>query len=137
MLLVDDLNDIYFGTFEMPLRGGLYYEKIGNRFMLTNLEFRFPLIRYFVLGWPLPLGLQNVRGALFVDTGGAWDGDKFKPFNSNSIGTIQLQDLFMGYGFGARLFLGFFILRFNVAWSTDLVSSSGKPTYYFSIGPEF
>lgn len=136
-LLVDDLGDIYFGTFEMPLRGGLYYEKIGNRFFLTNLEFRFPLIRYFILGWPLPLGLQNIRGALFVDAGSAWYDDDFKPFRSRSNGFLRLEDLFMGYGFGARLSLGFFILRFDVAWSTDLLRSSVKPTYYFSLGPEF
>ena len=40
-LLVDDIDDVYFSTFEMPLRGGLYYQLVGNRFILSNLEFRF------------------------------------------------------------------------------------------------
>ncbi|MDZ7261154.1 MAG: BamA/TamA family outer membrane protein, partial [candidate division KSB1 bacterium] len=81
-LLVDDPSDIYFSTFETPLRGADYYEQVGDRFMLANLEFRFPLIKYFLMGWPLPIGLQNIRGALFTDIGGAWDkkmGEKFQP----------------------------------------------------------
>ncbi len=134
---VNDVDDIYFSSFEMPLRGALYYELMGNRFALTNLEFRFPFIRYFILGWPLPLGLTDIRGALFVDTGSAWDDDRFRPFRTTSGGWPQLDDLFLGYGFGARLNLGFFLLRFDVAWTTDLVKNSPKPVYYFSLGPEF
>jgi len=136
-LLIDNVDEIYFGTFEMPLRGGLYYELIGNRFGLANFEFRFPMIRYFIMGWPLPLGLQNIRGALFVDTGSAWYDDDFKASSATSGGWPQLKNLFMGYGFGARIYLGFFILRFDVAWTTDLTRSSAKPLYYFSLGPEF
>ena len=136
-LLVDNVDDIYFSTFEMPLRGALYYELIGNRFVLSNLEFRFPLIRYFILGWPLPLGLQNIRGVLFVDTGSAWDNNDLSISVSSRGGWPQLEDVFMGYGVGARLFLGYFVLRFDVAWTTDLVTSSHKPIYYFSLGPEF
>ncbi|MBN1155235.1 PD40 domain-containing protein [candidate division KSB1 bacterium] len=133
---VNNIDDIYFSSFEMPLRGGDYYELIGNRFLLANLEFRFPLIRYLILGWPLPLGLSNIRGALFMDTGSAWDNDDFDPFTF-SPGKVQLNDLFMGYGIGARLNLGFFLLRFDVAWTTDFIDHSPKPKYYFSLGPEF
>lgn len=133
---VNDIDDIYFSSFEMPLRGGDYYELIGNRFILSNFEFRFPLIHYLIMGWPLPLGLSNIRGALFVDTGTAWDNAKFEPFIFKP-GSIQLDDLFMGYGIGARLNLGFFLLRLDVAWTTDFVYNSPKPKYYFSLGPEF
>jgi len=136
-LLVEDIDDIYFSTFEMPLRGGLYYELTGNRFLLTNLEFRFPLIHYFIMGWPLPVALQNVRGALFVDTGSAWNGNSFRAFETTNGGWPKLHDLFMGYGVGARLNLGFFILQLDVAWSTDLTQTSDKPIYYISLGPEF
>jgi len=133
---VNNIDDIYFSSFEMPLRGGDYYELIGNRFVLANLEFRFPLIRYFIMGWPLPLGFSNIRGALFIDSGSAWDNSDFKPFKF-SPGSIQLDDLFMGYGIGARMNLGFFLLRFDVAWTSDWIESSKKPKYYFSFGPEF
>ncbi len=136
-LLVDNLEDIYFSSFEMPLRGGSYYELMGNRFLLTNIEFRFPFIRYFIMGWPLPIGLQNIRGALFTDIGTAWNNGDLNLIKTNEYGFTQLDDLFMGYGFGARLNLGFFILRFDMAWKTNLVNNSKDPFYYFSLGPEF
>ncbi|MBK6767087.1 MAG: PD40 domain-containing protein [bacterium] len=53
----DEINDFYFSSFITPFRGGDYFEKrgTGNRFFLTNQEFRFPVIRYLQMGWPLPL----------------------------------------------------------------------------------
>ncbi len=135
---IDRPEDIYFSSFETPLRGTNYYEQIGSRFVLVNLEFRFPMIRYLLMGWPLSIGLANVRGALFTDIGGAWSIDRqFRPFRRGNGAVPALQDLLMGYGFGARANLGFLLLRFDTAWSTDLYASSSKPKYYFSIGAEF
>ena len=136
-LRVDNMEDIYFSSFELPLRGASYYELDGNRFSLVNLEFRFPFIRYFIMGFPIPLGLQNIRGAFFTDIGSAWYYHDFKGANSRGSALPQLNDIFMGYGFGARLNLGMFVLRFDAAWSTDLVTTSPKPKYYISLGPEF
>ncbi|MBN2008618.1 PD40 domain-containing protein [candidate division KSB1 bacterium] len=138
---VDNLEDIYFSSFELPLRGASYYELMGNRFALTNIEFRFPFIRYFIMGFPLPIGLQNIRGAIFTDIGNAWDwswkkSDAFLNRENNIFPRLG-EKMFMGYGFGARMNMGFFVLRFDVAWDTDLVSSSKDPKYYFSLGPEF
>jgi outer membrane protein assembly factor BamA len=139
---IDNPQDIYFSSFETPLRGTSYYEQSGNRFALMNLEFRFPLIRYLILGWPLPLGLQNVRGALFTDLGAAWEGklgefERFRAFKGSTGFPPELDDLLMGYGFGSRANLGFLLLRFDVAWTTDLQHSSSRPRYYFSLGTEF
>jgi hypothetical protein len=138
---IDQPEDIYFSSFETPLRGTSYYEQAGNRFALMNLEFRFPMIRYLILGWPLPIGLQNVRGALFTDVGAAWEGklgeyERFHAFKSSDGFLPGLDDLLMGYGFGSRANLGFLLLRFDVAWKTDL-QSTAKPQYYFSLGTEF
>jgi hypothetical protein len=134
-------EDIYFSSFETPLRGAYYYEQAGNRFVLMNLEWRFPLIRYLILGWPLPLGFQNIRGALFTDLGAAWQGqwgryENFKPFKKSGNAIPAFDQAAMGYGFGARGNLGFLLLRWDVAWSTNLHQSSSKPVYYFSVGAE-
>ncbi len=138
---INNPESIYFSTFETPLRGANYYERVGDRFALMNVEFRFPLIRYLILGWPLPLGVVNVRGALFSDIGTAWYRGEEKSldlFRSRDLRLPQLgEDLLMGYGIGARAFVGFFLLRFDAAWKTDLVTTSAKPQYYFSIGAEF
>jgi Tol biopolymer transport system component len=136
-------EDIWFSSFETPFRGGIYYEDIGNRFVLTNLEFRFPLLRYLLLGWPLPIGLQNVRGALFTDIGGAWDGkligsnrfEDFQPFSTE--GGFHLKDLALGYGFGIRTNLGFVVLRLDWAWRSNLSRTFPGSRFFLSIGPEF
>jgi len=134
---IDRPEDIYFSSFETPLRGTDYYELAGSRFGLMNVEFRFPMVRYLILGWPLPLGLANIRGAIFSDVGSAWsETKKFKPFRSSPGGGAMLDDLVMGYGVGARANLGFLLLRFDVAWKTDWANTQ-RPKYYLSLGTEF
>jgi outer membrane protein assembly factor BamA len=131
-------NNFFFSTFETPLRGTLYYEMIGTRFMLTNLEFRFPLIQYLVLGWPLPVGFQNIRGVLFMDVGSAWENDKaWKPFSSAESGLPVFRDLKGGIGMGVRMNLGYFILRYDYARATDLQRVVGDAVHYFSFGADF
>jgi len=138
---VNMMDDIYFSTFETPLRGADYYQKVGTRFVLTNLEFRFPLIRYFLMGWPLPIGFQNIRGAIFADIGSAWDEQsKFKPFTKIPNGLFKLEDLFMGYGIGMRTYLGIFIFMVDIAWTTDFTNENSKKSkakYYISLGIDF
>jgi len=136
-LRVRNLSDLYFSTFELPMRGGYYYERVGDRFFINNLEFRFPLIRYFLMGWPLPIGFQNVRGALFADIGSAWYGDDFQGISGSDGWQPALNDIFLGYGIGARMNLGFLLLQFDIAWSTDIANYTTGPFYYFSLGPEF
>lgn len=131
-----DIEDIYFSTFVTPFRGGDYYSSSGTRFGLMNLEFRYPLIKYLVLGWPLPIHMRNIRGALFLDTAGAWYNDNFKGTERTPDGDVALKDLMMGYGFGARVNLGIFLLRWDVAWRTYW-NRTDKPRYYFSLGAEY
>ena len=111
---------------------------IGTRFFLANIEFRFPLVRYLILGWPLPFGFQNVRGALFMDIGSAWSDDsQWRPFAaSESVGLFRLDDMRAGFGIGARMNLGFFLLKYDVAWPTNF-EHTGKAVHYFTMGAEF
>lgn len=128
----------YFSTFETPMRGYPFYEMIGTRFMLANLEFRFPLIRYLVFGWPLPIGFQNIRGALFLDMGSAWYNDRaWKPFDSAGNGFFKTLDMRAGWGFGLRFNLGFLLLKWDVAWPTDFTYAGGKAIHYFTLTSEF
>ncbi len=134
---VDNIEEIYFATFEMPLRGADYYQLEGTRFLMTNLEFRFPLIKRLSMGFPLPLEFWNIGGAIFSDMGLAWNkGDQVKPFVRGPNDIIQTRDVFMSYGFGARIFLGFFLLRVDFAWPTDLYQS-GDMHVIWSLGADF
>ncbi len=139
---VDRIDDVFFSEFVTPLRGAIYYDRVGDRFFLMNMEFRFPLIEYLKIGFP-PISLFNVRGALFYDVGSAWysqgrwwDFSDFRGFTRNSQGQLQFDDILSGYGVGARIiFLGF-LLRFDVAWNFNGYRSEG-PLYYWSFGVDF
>ena len=127
----------YFSSFETPLRGFPYYEMIGTQFFLSNIEIRVPLIRYLILGFPLPLNFQNIRGVVFLDIGSAWnDADATYPFGGRVLGLPRQEDIRAGYGFGARVNLGFLLLKYDLAWGTDF-STQYKPVHYFTLGAEF
>ncbi len=133
-----DIESFYFARFPAPLRGTNYYELVGTRYMLLNTEFRYPFIQHISLGWPLPIAMHNIGGALFMDVGGAWTEDStFRPVESGLNGLPRLKGLKAGYGFGLRANLGIAILKLDAAWRTNLAVSDHKPRYYFSLGSEF
>ena len=131
-----DIEDIYISQFVQPVRGGDLYEKIGERYFLTNVEFRFPFIQYLIFGWPIPYPFINVRGALFSDFGAAWY-DKFQ-LTEEYQGSTRLKDAVWGFGLGIRFpfpFIGW-PTKWDVAWKCDL-KTVYKPRYYLSLGYEF
>ncbi|MCB2210714.1 hypothetical protein KQI52_01225 [bacterium] len=132
----DDIEDIYFSGFATPLRGADYYEDYGNRYVLLNNEFRFPLIRQVLFGWPLPFYFSNIRGAIFLDAGAVWSDDFFRFIDDPPDGNAQFDDFHMGYGWGFRANLGIFLLKWDMAWKNELDTVT-KPRYYFSIGADF
>jgi len=134
---VYDVENLYFSDVVTPLRGVPYYELSGNRFGLVNMEFRFPMIQYFAMRYPLPIVLGNINGAIFMDMGSAWYDNDFKGGTSKD-GKSRLVDIHTGFGFGMRANLfGFVLLRYDLAWGTDFYEVSDKPTYYFSFGADF
>ena len=130
---IDDIKDVYFSEFVTPLRGARYYERTGNTFALTNVEFRFPLIPYMQLGLP-PIRLGNIQGVLFADIGSAWDAQETGKLRLGREG--RFQDIIAGYGTGARIFFLGFLIRYDLAWEYDWKSSS-KPKHYWSLGIDF
>jgi outer membrane protein assembly factor BamA len=119
------------------LRGVDFGEISGSRIVLMNLEFRYPLIDLLTLGWPLHLTFRGIRGVFFWDIGGAWnENSRFHPFSGDAT-LLKLDDLVSGYGFGARVNLGYFILRYDLAMRTDLTENIGGSRSYFTIGAEY
>ncbi|MBE0558442.1 MAG: BamA/TamA family outer membrane protein, partial [Proteobacteria bacterium] len=118
-----------------PMRGYPFNRLHGSQYGLANFEFRFPLVRYFILG-ALPFGFQNILGAAFLDVGSAWNSvEQWKAFSRTPSGTTEIRDLLIGTGFGARLIFFGIPMRVDVAWSYH-GSGFSRPAYYFSIGPE-
>lgn len=132
---VYDVENLYFADVVTPLRGFDYYSLSGNRYGLLNWEFRYPMIDYFVMRFPLAIAITNVTGAIFYDMGSTWTSDNFK-FGTTAGGS-HLKDVKAGFGFGMRANLGFILIRYDLAWSTDYRSVSDKPFYYFSLGADF
>lgn len=132
------IDDFYFSSFIMPFRGGDYFEKrgTGNRYFLTNQEFRFPAIETLQFRWPLPMTFRHIRGALFTDIGAAWQDETFKLTYVDEFNKRRLADPQIAYGLGMRAWVGWFILRWDVAWATDGVDTS-RPRYFLSIGSEY
>ena len=133
---VSDVQNLYFSEFKMPLRGAAYYQLIGKRYVLSNYEFRFPMISRLDLGWPLPLRFPLIMGVMFTDIGLAWGPEKLLLTKTGADGNKRLNDGFLGYGIGARIPLGFFMLKIDMAWNNNLNSTS-KPSYFFSLGSDF
>lgn len=104
----------------------------GERKVLGSMELRFPFFDYIALAFPVPLALGNIRGSIFADAGSVWDdNDKYQGMHKG-----KLQDIKLGYGFGPRLNLGYFVLKFDVTWQSDL-SWISKPQYYLSLTEDF
>ncbi len=136
------LKEAYFSVFAMPLRGTRYYERYGTNVALANLEFRFPFINYFALGFPLKIILGNIRGHVFADIGAAWD--EWDEFDGGSL----LQDKYgsqipghfsprvSSFGYGVKINFGFALLRIDTAWDVNHNGYS-RPQYYFSLGSDW
>ena len=101
-------------------RGAWYGDLRGTNILLGNAELRFPLIDYLVMGWPLPILLRGIGGVLFFDIAGAWlDNEAFQPFTSKKAKLLRLKDAQAAYGFGIRMNIGYFVLRFDMAKTLD------------------
>ncbi len=116
------------------LRGFGDFQFRGHNLILTSIELRFPLLRRLEIGSPLPLALWNVRGVVFLDAGAAWE-EKFRGVSSGALGR-RLDDIMAAYGFGARINLGYFVLRFDWAWPSN-GRTSGPMRMHFAMGAEF
>jgi len=134
---VYDVENLYFSDIITPMRGYDYYEMSGTRYVLTNLEFRYPFVEYLKMNFPLPLTIGYITGNIFYDMGTTWEDDsKFKGGISSS-GPARLNDIKSAFGFGIRANLGIFVLRYDLAWTTDFAYVADHPKYYFSIGADF
>ena len=133
---IENASDFAFLSPAMPLRGYNYAQQIGTKYMLINLELRMPIIRYLLAGPIIPIFFQNVIGTAFVDVGTAWTKHEELKIDFQKKYDDYSKGMLVGTGFGARSYILFFLLRFDVAWAYDFHGFS-KPKYYFSIGVDF
>ena len=111
-------------------------ELLGSRFLLGNVELRFPLVRRFDLG-VIPISLPPVDGLFFFDAGIAWEKGQSislsRPVNYDQ----DLQRyLLRSYGMGIRMNLfGYALLRADYAIPLDRGARRGY--WVLTLGPSF
>jgi len=89
----------------------------GNKELIMNLEYLFPLI-----------GEIGFKGVLFFDVGNAWAQGSW-PFND--------QGVWAAYGVGVRWYSPMGPLRFEVGWNLDRPEGQPKRVMEFTIGTAF
>ena len=117
-------------------RGADYGDLIGTRTGVLNLEMRFPLIEQLRVGFPLALALGGINGVVFLDAATAWNAGQDPKFFSTE-GGFHTQAFRAAFGFGARVNLGYFILRYDYGREHRFERGLDEPRHFFTFGPEF
>lgn len=118
------------------LRGFRDFDLIGSRVALANVELRFPFIHQLGLVGPLPIGIFNIRGALFTDAGVIWNEGEALRLSEVVNGRRRLASPHMSFGTGMRTYVFGLPIKLDAAWPTDF-ADVGKPRWHFSIGYDF
>ncbi len=128
-------NFYYFGGLN-TLRGQDFRSVIGNRAAFANFEFRFPFID--ILATPI-LALQQVRGVLFFDIGGA----NFNGLDLNTGEKYQfmedgrLKHGLASVGYGVSFNFWGMELHWDFAKQYNLKETAGNYRTSFWIGQTF
>jgi outer membrane protein assembly factor BamA len=131
----DDPQFFRFGG-AFTYRGKDYGELIGTRAAIANVELRFPLIEALRVGFPLTLSLGGINGVVFLDAASAWNAGTDPRFFSN-VGGLHTEGMHLAYGFGARMNLGYFILRYDYGREHGIERGPGESHHFLTFGPEF
>jgi WD40 repeat protein len=117
-------------------RGADYGDLIGTRSGIANIELRFPLIEQLRVGFPLSLSLGGVNGVVFLDAASAWNAGTDPKFFSTE-GGFHTESFRAAFGFGARINLGYFILRYDYGREHRFQRGLDEPRHFITFGPEF
>src|SRR5690606_38990334 len=82
---------------------GGFFDKTGNIRLEANLEYRFPIVSF-------------LKGAVFADAGNIWNSVENPTFDGkDKFSGDFLSELGMGAGFGLRVDIQSFVIRFDLA----------------------
>ncbi len=113
-----------------------FFDKTGNIRLEANLEYRFPIFSFF-------------KGAVFADAGNVWNSKANPDFGTagkDKFTSNFINELGMGAGFGVRVDVQGFVIRFDLAAPFhDPALQEGKrwdfrvdePVFNFAIGYSF
>lgn len=100
---------------------GNFFDKTGNIRLEANLEYRFPIYSFF-------------KGAVFADAGNIWNSKANPAFNEKDRFTSDfINELGMGAGFGLRVDIQSFVIRFDLAAPFHDPSLPKGKRYHFDL----
>jgi len=117
-------------------RGVDYGDLRGSNALLGNLEFRFPLIEQLRFGWPGRITLGGINGVIFLDAASAWQKGQTPRFFTHE-GGFHSDDLLFAFGAGARVNLGYFILRYDFGRATNFQRPARESHHFVTLGADF
>jgi outer membrane protein assembly factor BamA len=130
-------EDLYFSEYVLPVRGAPYFGYVGNHYTALNAEFRFPFIEYLSMKWPISLVLGNVRGEIFSDMVKTWDESQLEDRTLSDALITNQGNTFWGAGYGMRMNLGIFVLRYDMAFDMSEAKLWDNRQHIWSLGLDF
>nr|WP_203295906.1 BamA/TamA family outer membrane protein [Luteirhabdus pelagi] len=79
-----------------------FFDRTGNIRFEANAEYRFPIVNF-------------LKGAVFVDAGNVWNSKENPELPGGKFSGDFLNELGMGTGFGLRIDIQSFVIRFDLA----------------------
>ncbi|WP_246535384.1 translocation and assembly module lipoprotein TamL [Litoribacter ruber] len=81
---------------------GSFFDQAGDIRLEGNIEYRFPIV-------------SVLKGALFLDAGNIWLQNENEALPGGTFSSQWYKELAVGTGFGARIDIDFFVIRFDIA----------------------
>ncbi|WP_143961655.1 translocation and assembly module lipoprotein TamL [Litoribacter populi] len=81
---------------------GSFFDQAGDIRLEGNIEYRFPII-------------SVLKGAVFMDAGNIWLQNENQALPGGAFSSEWYKELAVGAGFGVRIDIEFFVIRFDIA----------------------
>ncbi len=134
-----DTPQLYYLGGNNNLRGDYFYNEFaGSRRVLSQFEWRFPLLDAIVFPG---FAFQNIRGSIFTDVGGAWfdDSDFEFEFEGDSFDQDDPSPNYLLGTYGMDVSMYFLGLELHWTWSrrTNFEEFPSSSRFSFWIGRTF
>jgi outer membrane protein assembly factor BamA len=113
-----------------------FYYEYGPAAAAFSFELRYPFIDRMKLAFPLPIEFGGIRGVAFLDGGAIAPWGTGRSFRLWDASKGAFDDLKLGVGFGARVRISYFLLKFDFAKPLSTTNDSGWK-FILGLGTDF